>query len=303
VATVQECYWSEENLGDALRISWSGDGTLLALGTTGGVVMVFPTASSCGQPMMIALPGEMIASLSWRPGSQELYVATNHGRLLRRDFGNTRVTRWDTLAALQESLILTWAHRDDLAVATDTKGTHLRFWSATQDSARVADAGHLQASQGSSLDSASDPVSDIVSVAWSQDDKRIALGRSAGEVQVIDVARRRIVWSTRATRVPVFYLAWNPAGDRIAMGSYDGTVVIKDASDGATRGSFRTPFTALTGVSWRSTGAGVFVTGSGLEFSFGEIVYPTLDEARDSLQAYLKAHPGPVPYPTTEAMR
>ncbi|MHB1559750.1 MAG: c-type cytochrome domain-containing protein [Isosphaeraceae bacterium] len=76
----------------------------------------------------------------------------------------------------------------------------------------------------------------IESLAFSPDGKRLAVagGRPArmGEVQVWDVAKRKLVMSIAVTYDTVYGVSWSPDGSKIAFGCVDNTVRAIDAKTG-----------------------------------------------------------------------
>ena len=76
----------------------------------------------------------------------------------------------------------------------------------------------------------------IESLAFSPDGKRLAVtgGRPArmGEVQVWDVAKRKLALSVAVTYDTVYGASWSPDGSKIAFGCADNTVRAIDAKTG-----------------------------------------------------------------------
>ena len=76
----------------------------------------------------------------------------------------------------------------------------------------------------------------VESLAFSPDGKRLAVAGGApsefGEVQVWDVAERRLVRSIKMSNDCFFGVSWSPDGKRLAVGCADKLVRVFDAADG-----------------------------------------------------------------------
>ena len=75
----------------------------------------------------------------------------------------------------------------------------------------------------------------VFSLAWSTDGERFAVGSSAqgtGEVRLYRVGEETPAWR-QAVGAGIFSVDVAPAGDRVAVGAYDGRVRLLDAASGS----------------------------------------------------------------------
>jgi WD40 repeat protein len=76
----------------------------------------------------------------------------------------------------------------------------------------------------------------IQSVAFSPDGKELAVAGGSpgrfGEVQVWDVAKKKLKYSVSVTFDTVYGVSWSPSGDKIAFGCSDNTIRALEASSG-----------------------------------------------------------------------
>lgn len=72
----------------------------------------------------------------------------------------------------------------------------------------------------------------IQSVAFSADGSKFAVGSSAGEARIYNVANGKRLLSMQGDTVGVFALAFHPEGAQLATGGFDGKIRIFDANSG-----------------------------------------------------------------------
>ena len=73
---------------------------------------------------------------------------------------------------------------------------------------------------------------EVISVAWSPDGKRVAMGGEGGAVHVCDAAMGDILFKLRGHQGSVIGVDWNPDGSALVSSSVDHTLRIWDAASG-----------------------------------------------------------------------
>lgn len=266
--------------------AWSPDGRFIAAGSNRGTVTVWPITDRCAGPIRSPATGNRIFSLSWRPSGHELYVGTQSGRVFRWSFRDPAQPRWEPIAELQGMRSLTWAHRSDQAIAVSGDGRRAYLWDPAN---RRLEPLQLRPASGSSnAPAASRPDVNVFRVAWQPGDRQVALVDFRGGVSLYSVETQRIVWTRESANAPIFSLDWQPAGEYLALGRYDGTVLVISAEDGAAHADFRTPFPALSGVVWSRSRDEVFATGSQGGDDVIRIPFPRFESVRAELRKHIE---------------
>src|SRR5215207_7590970 len=95
---------------------------------------------------------------------------------------------------------------------------------------------------------------DITAVDLDRDGARMVVGTVDGQVQLWDVAGRRMISSRRAHTGTVNVVRFSPDGRRIATGGQDGRAVLWNAADLAAPQTFSAYDAAVTALAFNSDG-------------------------------------------------
>jgi len=218
--------------GTAEVDAWSPNGRYLAVGYSGGALLLWDVARRRLATRVGQAHHRFIGALSWSPD----------GRLLASAAADGTAVVWDTrtLPALRAVAVIRTAPLRVPAVSFAPQGALL----AVADGLHAVmlwdisfrRAGSVYARLARTLRLAGR----TTALAWSPDDARLAVGTSEGHV----VQWRRDDWrgTVRALGSEVWALAWAPSGTTLAVGCADGAVRLLAATDLATRSVLVAPF-------------------------------------------------------------
>jgi WD40 repeat protein len=97
----------------------------------------------------------------------------------------------------------------------------------------------------------------FVSVAWSRDGSKIAIGGTSGDksVRIFNGKTFSLITTLVSHMDQVNTVAWSPDSTKLASGSFDGTVIIWEATTGKKISTFRLPKGgSVTSVAWSPSG-------------------------------------------------
>ncbi len=218
--------------GTAEVDAWSPDGRYLAVGYSGGALLLWDVARRRLAARVGQAHHRFIGALSWLPD----------GRLLASAAADGTAVVWDTrtLPALRAVAVIrtaplrvpavSFAPQSDLLAIAD--GLHaVTLWDV---SPRRAGGSRVRLARTLRL------AGRTTALAWSPDGARLAAGTSEGHV----VQWWRDGWrgTVRALGSEVWALAWAPSGTTLAAGCADGAVRLLAATDLATRSVLVAPF-------------------------------------------------------------
>ncbi len=218
--------------GTAEVDAWSPDGRYLAVGYSGGALLLWDVARRRLAARVDQAHHRFIGALSW----------SSDGRLLASAAADGTAVVWDAraLPALRAVAVIRTAPLRVPAVAFAPRGGLLAvadglhavmLWDVSPrpmggSRARLARTLRLAGR--------------TTALAWSPDGARLAVGTSEGHVS----QWRRDDWRSvvRALGSEVWALAWAPSGTTLAVGCADGAVRLLAATDLATRSALVAPF-------------------------------------------------------------
>jgi WD40 repeat protein/serine/threonine protein kinase len=138
----------------------------------------------------------------------------------------------------------------------------------------------------------------ILSLAWSPDERSVALGTPEGRIEVIDAERNASRFSHKIHSEGVCTLAWHPDGNRLACGSLDGKVKLATSDGGNLLLTFSAGSEEINKLSWSNNGqrlaaatndGGIRIWNAGPAFEItadgprrGELAWAYLDRAARS---------------------
>ncbi len=218
--------------GTAEVDAWSPDGRYLAVGYSGGALLLWDVARRRLAARVGQAHHRFIGALSWSPD----------GRLLASAAADGTAVVWDAraLPVLKASAVIqttplrvpavAFAPRGNLLAVAD--GLHaVTLWDV---SPRRAGGSSARLTRTLRL------AGRTTALAWSPNGARLAVGTTEGHV----VQWRRDGWrgTVRALGSAVWALAWAPSGTTLAVGCADGAVRLLAAADLATRSALVAPF-------------------------------------------------------------
>ncbi len=218
--------------GTAEVDAWSPDGRYLAVGYSGGALLLWDVARRRLAARVGQAHHRFVGALSWSPD----------GRLLASAAADGTAIVWDTraLPALRAVAVIRTAPLRVPAVAFAPQGDLL----AVADGLHAVTLWNVSPTRrGGSrvrLTRTLRLAGRTTALAWAPDGARLAAGTSEGHV----VQWRRDGWrgTVRALGSEVWTLAWAPSGTTLAVGCADGAVRLLAATDLATRSVLAAPF-------------------------------------------------------------
>ena len=228
--------WEKELGGSVQSISWSPDGSRIAVGLDNGRLIVL---SEDGDPLWETSLDATISSTSWSPDGTKIAVGT------KPPLGKVIV--------LDDKGHVLWENR--LGNVTSVSWSPGGSVVAVGEGSRILIVESRGVVWNKSLDGL------VLGVSWSPDGSKMAAGLSRGDsggVIVLD-SRGGEVWSEDLNS-GVEDISWNPDGLRIAASLSDGRVVVYDSIGVLLwKASLGKP---ISGVTWSPDG-GKLAVGSG----------------------------------------
>ncbi|MFC1635422.1 hypothetical protein ACFL5Z_11320 [Planctomycetota bacterium] len=236
--------------GDSQKItsiSWSPDGTFLAVGTVDGKAHLWDVESNSNKPF-ITLDAHAggVNGLAWRPEDRGLITAGEDGK----------IEIWEPRSGTQtKSLQRSIGPIACLALSSNgqilASGTHdgtIRLWDA--------EVGQLVNILRNEPNDTQAKLSAFSAVAWSPDGTLLASGDSGGNIRIWALDSRQPTHSFGANCGPISSLAWSPDGRMLICGGADGTARVWDVKN-----DFREHVVLLP--LWGSLGPGIAINREG----------------------------------------
>lgn len=178
----------------------------------------------------------------WSPDGKYIASGSFDGIMMvwAADTGETRLSVRSTVQPAQSDdypWSLAWSPRKDQRVA-------VRFVDGTL---QVLDASNEQR-----LPSLTNPTPGVALLAWSPDERYMAVGGSDGIVRVYEYPAWQVVTTYQAHTNSVTALAWSPNGRIVASGSEDTTVRLWEPLNGHTRLVYNGHSNSIHSLSWSS---------------------------------------------------
>ncbi len=213
-------------------VSWSDDGTRLAVGSSDKLVRAFDAAT--GAPVMqcdnhldwvfgtaFVHDGSKLVSISRDKGVKLIDVASGH---LIDDAARPR----DPVLALARH------PKDDLVAFTGNEGK-VRLHRMAPRGGRLKEGDDKEESAVREFEHMS---TTLHAVAFSADGSRLACGGASGEVRIFQTDNGQRKATLPQAGGPVFALAFHPVENRLATAGSDGQIRFYDAADGKLQKTF-----------------------------------------------------------------
>jgi WD40 repeat protein len=228
--------------GQVLSVAWSSDGQRLAAGGPQGVVAVDPSSA---RRRLLLRTGSQVWGVAWRHDRDTLAAGTEDGRVWivpGRFLGGAKHRG--------PAFSVSWSDNEELAVGyadgvVRVLGSDRSWRDHTAEVIAVAWSHEDQRLASGSINTSivvrdgrsrlrfgESEGADVNGLAWSPGDERLAAANQDGVVRVWDVARRKVVLRLRGHEGWTRGVDWSPNGKLIASSGADGTVRIWDAEDG-----------------------------------------------------------------------
>ncbi|HEX7733983.1 MAG TPA: WD40 repeat domain-containing protein [Ktedonobacteraceae bacterium] len=194
-----------QHTGLVNSVGWSPDGKYIATASADHTVKVW-NAQSGDLVCSYAGNDDIVYALAWSPNSQ----------LIASGGGDSAVQIWNATTCTRANNYP--VHTEDMAIRS-VAWSHNGKYIATATS-NITSAGITQiwdASTGKTLHTFSTSSEFVVSVAWSPDDQKIAIGTWKNVVQILDVQSEQQLYYNIFTDV-VNSVAWSPNGLYLAIG-------------------------------------------------------------------------------------
>jgi len=209
--------------GDATSISWSPDGTEVALSFAFGDEVAFIDGDDLSELHVIDDRYDFIHVLEWSPTGDRLAISNYQNETIIIDMVGDAPDRVIGNPSTQISITeLSWSP-DGTRYAVVNTGDMMSVWDV---------------SSGTELFNVLFPDSDGTAVAWSPDGTRIAGATWYGDLFVWDASDGSVVMENRTVEIFTDSIAWSPDGTRLALADgylVDGerTIQIRSALDGS----------------------------------------------------------------------
>lgn len=211
-----------ECCGSVTAIAWSPNGQAIAVGTQDGDVNTISASGNSyyfmSNPNGNKVHTGAVTALAWSPDSISLASAGNDGVkieggpvLLPYSGPPDRFFELNGLAWSPDGKLIAYAYFDG-------------------GSAGIGDVVVNAITQGNAVTkvfSYTFPVPS--SLAWACNSNYLAVGEAAGQVDILEVSSKKIIYSYTNYAKAVNAVAWSPDGTKIASASDDGTVKVWQA--------------------------------------------------------------------------
>ena len=220
------------------EVAWSPEGTLIAVGSHGGISSRVRIWRADGTLVGSILEGSYTQGLAWSPDGAVLAVGTGRAVDLRRPDG---------------ALVATLQHPDGLTALAWSPDGRLLATSSSDPLGRAFPV-HLWSSDGALLATMPGHASRVVALAWSPDSHAVASGDWHGNIRRWASDGRPLSDAVYSAPPPLASLAWSPDGKLLAAGSQDGSVYVLRLADGARVVRLSGAANSISGVAWSPDG-------------------------------------------------
>ena len=228
-------------VGGEVEFSWSPDGARIATASAGDRVRLFNAED--GSELWSLSPDENTAeALDFSPDGGLLATSSKDGTVFLRD------------GQSGESLSTLEGHSDEVTMLTFSLDGNLLASSSKDQTVRVWDVA-----TGQPLDTLANG---SVSMAWSPDGSRLAMGTSAGLLSFWDVVSRQVTHPFGLREGSWLYsVDWSPDGEQLAVSSspannpFEAEVSLWETGSGRQLGSLEVDLEAVFKVIWSPDGA------------------------------------------------
>lgn len=235
------------NADSIASVSWSPDGTLVAVGTTDGAVHLWDVGSGSNNPLA-SLPAHSgaVNALAWKQEGQNLITAGEDGKIKIWEPRTGKLI--GNLERHTGPIICLAPSPNGKALASGSHDGTIRLWEL--------DAGRMLNVWRKEPNGAEDGQSAFAAIAWSPDGTLLASGDSLGKIQIWNQNSRQPIHSFAANCQSISSLAWSPDGRVLLCGGTDGTARIWDAKNDFQEHIVLLPL-------WGPAGPGIAVSSAG----------------------------------------
>jgi WD40 repeat protein len=211
-------------------VAFSPDGTELVTASDDGTARVWKVGADGGE--ILTLPhGAAVSSVQFSPNGEEIATGAADGvvRLWKAKDGAIGAT----LSAHEDEVTSLAFSPDSIQLLSGSADGSLVLWDVAKKRKIRALLENKQPPSGST--SLGNPISEVLSVAFSSDGKRIAGALDDGTVRIWNPETGEREATLEGYEGPVYSVAFSPDGRRIVTGSADHTVRLWSTADPGSR--------------------------------------------------------------------
>lgn len=219
-------------------LSWSPDGTRLAIADSKGAVRVWQKESAESLQFSTSMERE-VTVVAWSPHGTRLAITSNDDSICILDAASGQeILTCASSSQHTEISALAWSP-DSTSLVSVGSGRDICIWNATSGQIAAIVQGHSD---------------EVLSVAWSPDGTRLASSSYDRTIQVHEWPSKKRLWMVNSPST-VYALAWSPDGTRLAVASYDAVVSIREATMGGVLSTYHGHTAGVFALAWSPDGS------------------------------------------------